>query len=64
MQVSIFGIMPPVMVPSAISRRQSSTVSSGMSFLSLSRTPGTSVKRSSRLARSAPAMAPAMYFAS
>ncbi|MNL88735.1 hypothetical protein D3C87_2186310 [compost metagenome] len=59
MQVSIFGIMPPEIVPLAIRRRHSSTVSSGMSCLSLLRTPGTSVSSSRRLALSAPAIAPA-----
>ncbi len=59
MQVSTFGIMPPEMVPSAISRRASSADSSLISVFDLSSTPGTSVSSSSRLASSAPAMAPA-----
>ena len=59
MQVSTFGIMPPEMVPSAISLRASLTDSSGISFFDLSSTPGTSVSSSSRLAFSAPATAPA-----
>src|SRR5690606_27499965 len=59
MQVSTLGIMPPEIVPSAISARASATVSSSISFLSLSRTPGTSVRKRRREALSAPAMAPA-----
>ena len=59
MQVSTLGIMPPEIVPSAISARASATVSSSISFLSLSSTPGTSVRNSRRVASSAPAMAPA-----
>src|SRR5215468_7007964 len=50
MQVSTFGIMPPEMVPSAISLRASFTDSSGMSFFDLSSTPGTSVSSNRRLA--------------
>ena len=59
MQVSTFGIMPPEMVPSAISLRASLTDNSGISFFDLSSTPGTSVSSNSRLAFSAPATAPA-----
>src|SRR5450631_454953 len=59
MQVSTLGIIPPEMVPSAIRRRASATDSSVIRFLSLSSTPVTSVSSSSRLALSAPAMAPA-----
>ncbi len=59
MQVSTFGIMPPEMVPSAISLRASFTDSSGISFFDLSSTPGTSVNSNSRLAFNAPATAPA-----
>src|SRR3977135_997200 len=53
MQVSTFGIMPPEMVPSAISLRASFTDSSGISLFDLSSTPGTSVSSKSRLAFSA-----------
>ena len=56
---SIFGSMPPEIVPSAISRRASLIDSSGISFFDLSSTPGTSVRSSRRLAFSAPATAPA-----
>src|SRR6516225_10421392 len=59
MQVSTLGIMPPEMVPPAISARASLAVSCLMSLPDLSSTPGTSVSSSSRLALSAPAMAPA-----
>ena len=59
MQVSTFGIMPPEIVPSAISLRASFTDSSGISFFDLSSTPGTSVSSSRRFAFSAPATAPA-----
>jgi hypothetical protein len=59
MQFSTLGIMPPEMVPSAISARACSTVMSWMSWPFLSRTPGTSVGNRRRLARMAPAMAPA-----
>ncbi len=59
MQVSTFGIMPPDTVPSLISAFASATVNSSISFLSLSSTPGTSVRKSRREARHAPAMAPA-----
>ena len=59
MQVSTLGIMPPEMVPSAISRRASATDSSLISVFDLSSTPGTSVSSSRRLALSAPAIAPA-----
>ena len=59
MQFSTLGIMPPEMVPSAIKARACSTVISPISWPSLSSTPGTSVRNSSRLARMAPAMAPA-----
>src|SRR5690606_14145242 len=58
-QVSTLGIMPPEMVPSAISALASRTVSSGISLPSLSSTPGTSVRNKRRLAPSEPAMAPA-----
>src|SRR6059058_1650760 len=57
MQVSTFGIMPPAIVPSAISRRASSTESCLISCFDLSSTPGTSVSKSSRFALSAPAFA-------
>ena len=59
MQFSTLGIMPPEIVPSAIRPRACSTVMSPMSWPFLSKTPGTSVRNSSRLARMAPAMAPA-----
>ena len=59
MQVSTLGIMPPEIVPSAISALACGTDSSSISFLSLSSTPGTSVRNSRRVALSAPAMAPA-----
>ena len=59
MQVSTLGIMPPEMVPSAISLRACFTDNSEMSFFDLSSTPGTSVRSKSRLALRAPATAPA-----
>ena len=59
MQVSTLGIMPPEMVPSAISLRTSAADISLISFFDLSSTPGTSVSSRKRLALSAPAMAPA-----
>ncbi len=59
MQVSTLGIMPPEMVPSAISLRASATDNCGISFFDLSSTPGTSVSSRRRLAFSAPAIAPA-----
>ena len=58
-QVSIFGIMPPVIVPSAVRARASSMVSWGTRRLSRSRTPATSVSRNSRDALIAAATAPA-----
>ena len=58
-QVSSFGIMPPVIVPSAFSSRIRSTVRSEISSPALSSTPMTSVSRSRREASSAEAMAPA-----
>ena len=48
MQVSTFGIMPPEIVPSAIKRCASLTDNSLIRFLSLSSTPGTSVRNKSR----------------
>ena len=48
-QVSTLGIMPPEMVPSAMSARASFMVSSGMSFLSASSTPSTSVRKQQAL---------------
>src|SRR5581483_8434020 len=59
MQVSTLGIMPPEMVPSAISAWMSAIDRSVSRFLSLSSTPGTSVRIRRRFAFSAPAMAPA-----
>ena len=59
MQVSTLGIIPPEIVPSAINSRASSGESCLISLLDLSNTPGTSVSKRSRLALSAPAMAPA-----
>src|SRR5262249_53335874 len=59
MQVSTFGIIPPEMVPSAISRCASATDRSLISCFDLSSTPGTSVSSSRRFALSAPAIAPA-----
>jgi len=54
-----FGIMPPEMVPSAISLRASLMERSGMSFFDCPEPPGTSVSSNSRLAFRAPATAPA-----
>jgi hypothetical protein len=59
MQVSTFGIIPPEMVPSAISLRASLIDRSGISFFDLSSTPGTSVSSNSRFAFRAPPTAPA-----
>ncbi|KAJ1456430.1 hypothetical protein M885DRAFT_517568 [Pelagophyceae sp. CCMP2097] len=56
--VWIFGIMPPLIVPETMSARADG-VSMEMSVLPSSRTPLTSVSRSSRLAWMASATAPA-----
>src|SRR5690606_6264449 len=59
-QVSSLGIMPPLIVPSALSRTISGGVRSVSRRPSLSSTPGTSVSRNSLAAPSAAAIAPAM----
>ena len=59
MQVSTLGIMPPEIVPSAMSLRASLTDNSLMSCFDLSSTPGTSVSIRRRAAPAAPATAPA-----
>jgi hypothetical protein len=51
--------MPPEIVPSAIRRRASAAVNSGISRLSASSTPGTSVSSRKRRALTAAATAPA-----
>src|SRR4029453_18010063 len=58
-QLSTFGIMPPEIVPSAISAGMSASVSSEISSPLPSSTPATSVRSKSRLALSAVAIAPA-----
>src|SRR5215211_4322140 len=58
-QLSTLGIIPPVMVPSAMSFGTSSSVSSSISRFWPSSTPATSVSSRSRLAFIAMAMAPA-----
>src|SRR5829696_6267110 len=58
-QLSTFGIIPPVMVPSAMSLGTFSSVSSSISRFWPSSTPATSVSSRSRLAFMAMAMAPA-----
>src|SRR5579885_419912 len=58
-QVSTLGIMPPLIVPSAIMARASAAESSGRSRFSRSSTPATSVRSRKRVARTAAATAPA-----
>src|SRR5206468_2295436 len=58
-QVSTFGIMPPEIVPSAISRRAWPAVSSEIRCFSASSTPATSVNSRKRRALTAAATAPA-----
>src|SRR2546423_1948940 len=58
-QVSTLGIMPPEIVPCAISRRASAAVSSGIRRLSPSSTPATAGSSMKRRALTAAATAPA-----